>query len=155
MKRTNLPPKLQSILAEVSYATIATVCPDGTPWNTPVFAYFDDALNMNWASWTDNQHSRNITTNPHVFVAVYRSNAPEGEGLGIYLKMMARELTRPEEIADARHIYITDFGETLGHEPFRGECPRRLYKAVPHRVWCNTDAYIGGNFVDKRREIAA
>jgi len=110
---------------------------------------------MYWASWPGNQHSRNIAGNPNIFVVVYRSNAGEGDGLGVYLEMTARELTRSAEIAAARRIYTTDFGEDLSHEPFKGGCPRRLYKAVPRRVWCNTDAYIRGNFVDKRREIVA
>lgn len=153
MKRTDLPPELQTLLTEVPYVTLATVCPDTTPWNTPVWAYFDAELNLYWASWPRNQHSRNIALNPRIFVVVYKSNAQEGEGFGMYLEMAARKLTRPAEIAAARQVYTTDFGENLNHEPFAAGCPRRLYKAVPQRIWHNTDAYIKGNFIDVRREV--
>jgi len=121
MKCTDLPPELRNILAEVPYATLATVCPDRTPWNTPVWACFDDVLNMYWASWPGNQHSRNIADNPSIFVVVYKSNAQEGMGLAYIWKWL----------------------------------PASLSKAIPRCIWCNADAYIQGNFVDKRREIVA
>lgn len=155
MKRTSLPTELRRILTEVPYVTLATVCPDGKPWNTPVWGYFDDDLHLYWASWPRNQHSLNIARDPRIFVVMYQSDAPEGEAVGIYLEMTARKLTRPAEIAAARQVYATNFGENLQHEPFTGACPRRLYKATPQRVWSNSDAYIQGNFIDVRREIAA
>jgi general stress protein 26 len=86
MKRTALPTRFQELLAAVPYVTLATTCPEGTPWNTPVFGYFDDALNFYWASWTKNQHSRNIAHNHHVFVVVFDSKAPEGDGVGLYFR---------------------------------------------------------------------
>jgi hypothetical protein len=154
MKRTSLPPELRRILTEVPYVTLATVCPDGSPWNTPVWGYFDDDLNLYWTSWPRNQHSLNIARDPRIFVVAYRSDAPEGQAIGIYLEMTARKLTRPAEIAAARRVYTTDFGEDLVHEPFARDCPRRLYRASPGRIWTNTDAYVAGNFVDQRRQLS-
>lgn len=153
MKRTDLPQRLQKILTEVPYVTLASVCPGGQPWNTPVWGYFDDRLNLYWASWPKNQHSQNITLSPDIFVVVYDSRAPEGDGIGIYLEMTAKMLTGKTDIEKARRVYATDFGESLLHEPFTGECPRRLYKATPRKLWFNSDAYIKGNFIDVRREI--
>jgi hypothetical protein len=153
MKCTDLPEPVQIALRTVPYATIATICPDGRPWNTPVFAVFDDDLSMYWASWPRNQHSLNIAHNPRIFVVVYNSLAPEGEGFGVYLEMTATMLRGKKAIARARHIYTTTFGETLDHEPFTGACPRRLYQATVERIWMNSEAYIHGNFVDIRREI--
>jgi general stress protein 26 len=153
MKRTELPPSLRQLLEDVPYVTLATVCPTGKPWNTPVFGCFDDELNLYWASWPKNQHSRNIERNRHVFVVAFRSDAPEGEGFGIYLEMKAEKLSDAKDIAAARKIYTSSFGENFDHEPFIGDCPRRLYKAVPQRVWSNSDAYIKGAFVDIRRQV--
>lgn len=150
IKRTDLPIQLQALLADIPYVTLATTCPDGTPWNTPVFGYFDESLNLYWASWVKNQHSRNIAAKPHIFAVVFNSKAAEGEGLGIYFQMTARAIKDPRQVVDARRIYTTKFGENLQHEPFIDACPRRLYKAVPQRIWYNTDAHIKGNFVDKR-----
>jgi Pyridoxamine 5''-phosphate oxidase. len=153
MKRTQLPPRLKQILTEVPYVTLATVCPDGRPWNTPVYGAFDDELNLYWASWPGNQHSLNLVHDSRIFVVAYNSTAPEGDGIGIYLEMTARKLTRPSEIAAARRVYTTNFGENLDHEPFANGCPRRLYKATPMRIWHNSDSYIQGNFIDVRREV--
>lgn len=153
MKRTDLPSRLRKILAEVPYVTLASVCPDGRPWNTPVMGRFDDELNLYWASWPKNQHSQNVAQNPNIFVVIYDSRAPEGDGIGIYIEMRVKMLTRKADIAKARQVYTTNFGEDLQHEPFLGECPRRLYRATPCKLWFNSDAYIKGNFIDVRQEI--
>ncbi|HTH71910.1 MAG TPA: pyridoxamine 5'-phosphate oxidase family protein [Candidatus Pristimantibacillus sp.] len=155
MKRTDLPPQLSKILTEVPYVTLASVCPDGRPWNTPVWGCFDDVLNLYWASWPKNQHSQNVAHDPRIFVVSYDSRATEGDGLGIYMEMTAKMLTGKREIEQARKIYTTNFGEDLQHEPFTGKCPRRLYKATVQKIWFNSDAYIKGNFVDIRREVTA
>jgi hypothetical protein len=154
MKRTDLPPRLQKLVTEVPYVTLASVCSDGKPWNTPVWGCFDQDLNLYWASWPRNQHSCNIARDPRIFVVVYDSRTPEGEAIGLYLEMQAKMLTGKREIAQARKIYTTTFGEDLTHEPFKGICPRRLYKATPHNIWHNDDAYIQGNFVDVRKQLS-
>jgi general stress protein 26 len=89
MKRTQLPKELRELLYRLPYATIATVCPDGQPWNTPVFARGDDELNLYWVSHKQAQHSLNIARQPRIFVVIYDSMVPEGEGLGLYLAMRA------------------------------------------------------------------
>lgn len=89
MKRTQLPKELRELLYRLPYATIATVCPDGQPWNTPVFARWDDELNLYWVSHKQAQHSLNIARQPRIFVVIYDSMVPEGEGLGLYLAMRA------------------------------------------------------------------
>lgn len=153
MKRTDLPEHLRRLAANVPYVTLASVCPDGRPWNTPVWGYFDDHMNLYWASWPGNQHSRNIACDPHIFVVLYDSHASEGEGFGLYLQMEARMLCSKQAISRARRVYTTTFGEDLTHEPFTGDCPRRLYKAMPRKLWCNSDGYIQDNFIDIRREL--
>lgn len=154
MKRTELSTKLQRLITDVPYVTIASVCPDGTPWNTPVWGCFDDTLNLYWASWPKSQHSINIANNPQIFVVIYRSDAPEGEAVGLYLEMRARQLRTATAIEPARRVYTTNFGEDLSHEPFKGSCPRRLYKAAPIRVWVNDDDVYRSGFIDVRRQLA-
>ncbi len=34
----------RAILAQIEYITLATVDAEGVPWNTPVYAAFDDAF---------------------------------------------------------------------------------------------------------------
>jgi uncharacterized protein YhbP (UPF0306 family) len=155
MKRTDLPADLQQLLSAVQYASIASVCPDGSPWNTPVSGVFDEELNLYWASWTQNQHSLNIAASSNIFVTVYDSRTAEGVAVGLYLQMKAKKLTKWPQIEQARRVYTTNFGEDGTHDPFAGTCPRRLYKATPYKIWCNGDDYIRGNFVDVRLPLVA
>ncbi len=47
------------------------------PWNSPVYSAFDKDYNFYWASWKENQHSKNIKENEKVFVVIYDSTVPE------------------------------------------------------------------------------
>jgi hypothetical protein len=139
----------------MSYVTIATVCPrTGHPWNTPVVGFFDDTLNLYWASWTQNQHSRNIAAQPYIFAVIYDSSTPLGEGEGLYLQMVARELTDETEVIAAKTVYTDRCGEDGSHTAFMGACPRRIYKACLYKVWHNTEGARGRHFVDVRQPLA-
>lgn len=153
MKRTHLPDRLQKLLATTSYATIATTCPDGTPWNTPVVSYFDNDLNLYWASWIQNQHSQNLKHNNRVFAVVFDSSSPLGTGEALYFQMRARKLEDPDEISVAKHIYLDRYGEADCPDVFTGSCPRRIYEATPEKIWSNTDGARGAHFVDLRVPI--
>jgi hypothetical protein len=152
MKRTDLPFEFQQLLSRMPYVAVATTCPGGEPWNTPVVGYFDDELNLYWSSDTRSQHSKNIRHNASLFTVVYDTTWPLGTGAALYLQMRARKLTRPAEVAAAKQIYLDRYGEA-GHEPFMGSCPRRIYCAKPLRIWKNTDGVRAAHFVDIRREL--
>ena len=155
MKRTDLPERFQALLRDIPYITIATVCPDGTPWNSPVVGTFDFQMNLYWISWKNNQHSRNIDQNPHVFVVVYDSRTPEGQGEGLYLKMTAHAVTTAEDLATAQTIYDTAFFKhPFTHAQFDAECPQRIYRASPEAIWYNIDGKSKGHFVDRRKLLA-
>lgn len=155
MKRTNLSPELQQLLSHAQYVTIATVCADGQPWNTPVVGRFDDSLNLYWVSGKSSRHSQNIERDPRIFVVVYDSTAPEGAGLGLYMQMRAKTLNAKRQLVDASKWYDTSFFRLAsGALPtFVGDCPSRIYKATPRRLWQNVDGRVCGHFVDKRQEI--
>ena len=36
---------------------------------------------------------------------------------------------------------------------FTGESPRRIYKAVPEKIWLNDDMKVDGHHVDTRIEV--
>jgi hypothetical protein len=153
MLRTDLPQQIQSILTECRYAVIATVCPDGTPWNTPLAVSFNDQLNMYWASARQSQHSLNIAHNPDIFAVLFATSGLY-EGSGLYLRMHAGPLETPAAVAQALQTYDASMLKT--HCPdinFLGACPTRLYKAEPVHVWRNDSAIQNGFFVDMRQEI--
>jgi hypothetical protein len=153
MKRTKLPARFQKLLVDIPYVTIATTCPDGTPWNTPVVGYFDDDLNLYWGSWAQSQHSVNVAHCSAIFAVIYDSSSPLGAGQGLYFQMRAEVVTEPNEIAAAKAIYLDRYGEEDCPGVFAGTCPRRVYKAVPRKIWSNTDGARGSHFVDVRQTI--
>ena len=154
MKRTDLPKRFQELLERVRYATIATVGADRQPWNSPVVGTFDSDMNLYWISWQENQHSKNVAANPRIFVVVYDSQAPEGQGEGLYLQMRAKIVDSVKGVETARKVYDSGFfSHTFSHEQFLGDCPQRIYKAEPERIWYNADGNLQGHFIDTRVEL--
>lgn len=147
--------RAKEILSNLRYITIATATKDGQPWNTPVFASYDERYNFYWASWTGTQHSQNIRENPNVFLVAYDSTVPEGSGEGVYVKATAEELNDPDDITRALTCFYARKNKTPRRpEEFMGEYPRRMYKAVPEKFWVNFDIDVKGNPIDTRKEIA-
>ena len=151
----SLTDRAKKIIEQILYITLATVSKDGTPWNTPVYSAFDDNYNFYWISWTKNQHSKNIKDNNQIFIVIYDSTAVEGQGHGVYIRAKAHELGNGKEIEHALK-YLDGRINKLGRHKisqFQGSKPRRIYKAVPEKVWVNTDFRVNGEFVDDRIEI--
>lgn len=146
--------KAKSIIEKIIYITIATVSKDGKPWNSPVYSAYDKKFNFFWASWKENEHSKNVRNNADVFLVIYNSTAPEGTGEGVYIKAKAQELNDPKEIEHAlKYLYGRKNKAPRKVVEFLGDFPRRVYKAIPEKFWINTDGEISGNFIDKRVEV--
>lgn len=141
------------ILNKIRYATVATVCKDGKPWNSPVAYVHDSQLNIYWFSDKENQHSKNAREHGDVFIVIYDSTAPEGSGAGVYVEAKAVELTSPSEILFARRLRKgVDYQGSPGE--FLGSATRRVYKAVPQRIWTNDTEVKDGVFLrDYRVEL--
>ncbi len=150
----NLNQLAREIIEKILYITIATVTPEGKPWNSPVYSAYDPDYNFFWASWKDNQHSQNIKANSDVFLVIYDSLVSEGKGRGVYIAAKAFELTNEKEITHAlKFLYGRKNKKPREAKEFLPPYPRRVYKAVPEKFWINTDAEIDGNFIDKRIEV--
>jgi uncharacterized protein YhbP (UPF0306 family) len=147
--------RAKEIISQILYITIATADKHGQPWNSPVYSAFDEKYNFYWASWKENQHSRNIAENNNIFIVIYDSTVPEGTGEGVYIKAKASMLTDEKEILDALAVLDKRVGKTKKRKAsdFLGEYPRRVYKAVPIKFWMNIDDEINGNYIDNRVEI--
>lgn len=147
--------RAREIIEKILYLTIATVSEGGQPWNSPVYSAFDEGYNFYWVSWKENQHSRNIETNDKIFLVIYDSTAKEGEGWGVYIQAKASMLTDGEEIINAWKSLDDRVGKAKQRNAsdFQGEMPRRVYKAVPQKVWINVDGEVNGQYADKRVEI--
>ena len=148
--------KAKAILDSIKYATVATVSNDGQPWNSPVYCVYDENYTFYWASSITSQHSQNIYANNKIFIAVYDSTVPWGTGKGVFIQAEAAEVTDAAEIAKAcelRKARVSDANQPP--DDFMSDKPRRIYKAVPQKIWMNEDDQINGNFVDVRKEAEA
>ena len=153
----SLTEKAKRIIQKILYITIATCSRNGQPWNSPVYSAFDENYNFYWASWKENQHSENIEENNRVFLTIYDSTVAEGTGEGVYIQAKAVMLADPKEIEHAL-IYLDgrinkkkDSKTRIAE--FQGDKPRRIYKAVPEKVWMNDVGEVNGNYIDKRVEV--
>ncbi|MEI9966474.1 MAG: pyridoxamine 5'-phosphate oxidase family protein [Candidatus Moraniibacteriota bacterium] len=147
----NYEEKAKRILSGISYATVATVTPEGKAWNSPVAHDMDENHNIYWFSDKENEHSKNIRNNPSIFIVIYDSTAPDGEGEGVYIEALAEELTNEVEIDTV--LRINPNNKEKGSD-FLGENVRRCYKAIPQRMWLNDAEEKDGVFIrDYRVEI--
>ncbi len=141
------------IIQTIKYATLATVTPEGKPWNSPVAHDYDENLNIYWVSDKQNQHSINVTHNKRVFIVIYDSTVPEGDGEGVYIQAQVEQVTDPEEILRVRKIKKGSHFEQ-SPDSFLGESIRYMYKAIPERIWMNDAELKEGVFIrDYRVEI--
>ncbi len=144
----------KEIIERITYLNIASITPEGKPWNTPVYCSLDSDLNFYWVSWKENQHSVNVRTNPNIFATIYDSTQPAGTGVGIYLEGKASELSNIKEVFHALKCHYGRERRTVRDVvEFLSKLPRRAYKFVPEKAWINIDDTIDGNFVDKRAEL--
>lgn len=146
--------KARTVLDSINYATLATVKNDGEPWSTPLATFhFKDDYTLYWASWQDNQHSKNIRANGKAFVVVYDSTPADGQpSAGVYMTGKAYEITYEQEAMQAALVFGDDPYNPSDGQKYLGDYPRRIYKFVPHKIWMNDDDKVNGNFVDVRIE---
>lgn len=123
------------ILKSSLYTSVATITPQGKPWNTPLRFVYDEELTFYWFSDKENEHSKNVRHTADVFLVMFDSHAPEGQGEGVYIEAKAYEVADPAVISRARRIK-----KGVGHDApddFMGEAVRRVYAAVPRAIWVN------------------
>lgn len=152
MAHPNQPAK--DVIDGIKYMTISTVNEGGEPWNTPVaFYHLDNEYTLYWASWKSNQHSQNIRSNGKAFIVIYDSTPADGKpSQGVYIQAEAFELSDEQEVMHAALVFKGDPYNPSDGEEYLGDKPRRIYKAVPQKIWLNDDSEVNGNFVDIRKE---
>lgn len=148
----------KKIIAENIYMTIATASTNGSPWISPVFFAYDGDYNLFWVSNKESRHSKLIQKNPRVAMVVFNSQAPEGEGDGVYFEAKVEELNNEEEINFAINI----LNKRVTKEDFRvkktgdvvGNNAWRIYKARPVQISKLTSGEtVSGQYIDTRAEI--
>ncbi len=146
--------KTKEIIEKIEYLNIASITPDGLPWNSPVYCSYDKKLNFYWMSWRKNQHSENIRSNPNIFVTIYDSTVPASTGLGIYIQGKAYELANPKDIIIGLKSHYSRVDKKMkAIIMFLEKFPRRVYKFIPEKAWINGEDQIEGNYIDIRTEL--
>lgn len=139
----------KNILETIRYATISTVDTEGKPWAAPVWYVYDNG-NIYWWSPIETQHSRNIDQNSEVYITVFDSTAPEGEGAGLYFRANATQLA-DGELNKAIELYNNSTSIfKLDINNCTGGAPTRMYKATIREAWKNDGIEREGFYVDKR-----
>lgn len=151
----DLSERAKEIIQDREYITIATVGEDGQPWNSPVYSAFDESYTFYWGSDVEAQHSRNIATNNKVFLVIYDSTVPAGEGEGVYVKAVAEKIVDEDE-KDKAHKIIQDRRPNWywHREQFDESTPLALYKATPVQIWMNGEGSKDGHYIDIREKVA-
>jgi uncharacterized protein YhbP (UPF0306 family) len=140
------------IIQQIQYTTLATVTPEGLPWNSPVARVYDQDLNFYWFSDKEGQHSKNVRANGQVFIVIYNSTVPWGEGEGVYFQADVVELTDSDEVRAARRL--SKGPNQDAPDDFMGSAVRRVYKATPRKAWMNDVEIDGTIFIrDIRVEL--
>lgn len=134
--------KAKRIVESNIYMTIATASTDAMPWITPVLCAYDSNYNFFWVSALDAVHSKLIQENDRVAIAIFDSHAIPGAVDGIYIIARAHELMDAElehgcDVFYTRRYPDPEIRKDKGRHPkdFQGQSPRRMYAAVPERVF--------------------
>ena len=154
--KKELADRARQTIEKILYLTIATADRDGQPWNSPVYSAYNKNYEFYWASWTGNQHSKNIHENEKTFVVIYDSTVPEGTGFGVYMKGKSRKLEIQDTVEIVKALgllYSRKNKKPRKIEEFLGLFSRRVYKFVPEQVWVNADELVKGNHTDTRIDV--
>jgi hypothetical protein len=155
MKRTDVKyvDAALEILRRSHFGSVATVAPDGAPWNSPLVIEKDGDLNLYWYSDKTSRHAQNVRNDGRVMIVFYDSTTSEANARlgGLYIEAEAHECTDPEEVRQACSLRK---GDANYPKHFMGRENRRVYKAVPKKVWVNDYLSRKGRFIrDYRTEV--
>jgi Pyridoxamine 5'-phosphate oxidase len=71
------------------YMVLGTADEGGRPWVSPVYFAPSGYSELYWVSSPQAQHSRNLAARPELSIVVFDSQAPVGEGQGVYMSSVA------------------------------------------------------------------
>lgn len=142
---------VKEIFSNIRYATISTADESGNAWAAPVWYVTDDGHNLYWWSSLNSQHSKNIERDSGVYITIFDSTAPEGSGVGLYIRAKVREVQgdKLNEITRLYNSSTTQF--KLSPHNTTGKAPTRLYQAIPESIQINDSLETDGFYYDVRR----
>jgi uncharacterized protein YhbP (UPF0306 family) len=153
----DLSARVRQEIAEIEYATLATVSNSGEPWNNPVYTAFDGGYNFYWGSPEEATHSQNIESNGKVAMVIYDSRCEPGTGKGVYIKARAHRVTDEGEQKRAYGLLIkrrgADAGSYWRYQDFLAHHAVHIYKAEPVEISTHGGELVNGIYLDRRRPV--
>ncbi len=143
------------IIEDNFFLNIASITPEGKPWNTPVYFAFDSDFNFYWYSPKEAVHSKNILVNGSVFLTIYQAGETEG---GLYIEANARELSTQTEVERVMTVFNRKIYSLpqKSVEDFLNTSPLRFYLATPTKIYLSspkTASKFNGLWVDHRIQV--
>jgi len=146
--------KAKDTIKKIHYMTLATSSRKAMPWCSPVFCAYDRKYNFYWISSRHCVHSANIKDTGRAALVVYDSTVPEGQGFGVYFEAKAGMVEDKAEIERALKLLYNRKRRPVPRAGiFVGQAARKVYRAVPVKVWINDIASKEEELKNIRTEI--
>jgi nitroimidazol reductase NimA-like FMN-containing flavoprotein (pyridoxamine 5'-phosphate oxidase superfamily) len=128
----------REIIDRSLYMVIATSDPSGQPWASPVYYAPSGYRDFYWVSQPDATHSINLRDRREVGIVIFDSSVPIGNGQGVYMLGVARELPAHEtaqgvEILSKRSV--GHGGVEWGVDDVSPPARHRLYQATAEALY--------------------
>jgi pyridoxamine 5'-phosphate oxidase-like protein len=120
------------------YMVLGTADEGGRPWVSPVYYAPSEYSDLYWVSSPQAQHSRNLVARPEVSIVVFDSQAPVGQGQGVYMSAVAELPTGPElerGIGIFSRVSVSHGARPWTLEDVQQPAPLRLYRARVSEHW--------------------
>ena len=120
------------------YMVLGTADGGGRPWVSPVYYAPSGYSELHWVSSPEAQHSRNLAARPDLSIVVFDSQAPVGEGQGVYMSAVAEQLTGADldrGIEIFSRVSVSHGAKVWAVEDVQPPAALRLYRARVSEHW--------------------
>lgn len=120
------------------YMVLGTADEGGRPWVSPVYYALSGYSQLYWVSSPEARHSRNLAAHPDLSIVVFDSQAPVGEGQGVYMSAVAEQLTGADlerGIEIFSRVSVSHGAQGWTVEDVRPPAALRLYRARVSAHW--------------------
>ena len=120
------------------YMVLGTADEGGRPWVSPVYYAPSGYSELYWVSSPEAQHSRNLAARPDLSIVVFDSQAPVGEGQGVYMSAVADQLTGADlerGIGSFSRVSVSHGAKEWRVEDVQPPAGLRLYRARVSEHW--------------------
>lgn len=121
----------REIIENNQYVSLGTTNAKGDPWISPVVYAFDGDWNFYFSSLPDSRHCSNIRENNKTAMAIFDSHQNTGEGAGLQIEGVTRELKGQENLKAAVILFQRKY--PYGKHPSPGKISKLIKKAVSKR----------------------